>query len=225
MNTGFISCIRWAYAQIQNCIISLHLLQIHGDILWSSNIFYLLDGQTFYSVRTYCYSHTQPDFEQGPYGIKTVSTLFHPHRPALYPVSIPWDSATTIRRKKRFGSCSKKFARIAILYHYPYWTGSTRFNPQRKTASTLVACRMTFIVMIRIWSGWKWTKWLVFYATVTHSRISDRVQTELKPYRPGSTRIDPDPYWIKTVSTQFHPFRPCSTRIVTRVNSWGFWGL
>jgi hypothetical protein len=30
-----------------------------------------------------------------------------------------------------------------------------------------------------------------FNATVTHSRISNRVHTELKPYRPSFTRIDP----------------------------------
>jgi hypothetical protein len=34
---------------------------------------------------------------------------------------------------------------------------------------------------------------VVIYATVTHSRISNLVHTELKPHRPGSTRIDPVP--------------------------------
>jgi hypothetical protein len=32
----------------------------------------------------------------------------------------------------------------------PVRTASTRFNPQRKTASTLVVFRMTFIITIRI---------------------------------------------------------------------------
>jgi hypothetical protein len=32
----------------------------------------------------------------------------------------------------------------------PFRTAPTRFNPQRKTASTLVAYRMTFKVTIRI---------------------------------------------------------------------------
>ena len=54
---------------------------------------------------------------------------------------------------------------------------------------------------------------------VTHSQISNQAHTELKRYQPGSTRIEPGPYGIKTVSTQFHPYRPGSTRIVTRVNS------
>jgi hypothetical protein len=36
----------------------------------------------YYQLYSLCYSHTQPDFEPGPYGIKTVSTRFHPHRPA-----------------------------------------------------------------------------------------------------------------------------------------------
>ena len=52
---------------------------------------------------------------------------------------------------------------------------------------------------------------MVIYATETRSRISNRVHTELKPYRPGSTCTNPVP--------------PVQTRIVTRVNSWGVWGL
>jgi hypothetical protein len=97
--------------------------------------------------------------------------------------------------KKLFGSCSNFFLpifqfRINIRIE-PVRTASTRFNPQRKTAKTLVIYRMTFIVTIRIWSGWKWAEWVVIYATVTNSRISNRVHTELKPHRTGSTRIDP----------------------------------
>jgi hypothetical protein len=71
----------------------------------------------------------------------------------------------------------------------PVRTVSTRFNPQRKTASTFVY-HITFIVTIRIWSWWKWAKWEVIYATVTNRRISNRVHTELK-----------------IVSTRFHPHR------------------
>jgi hypothetical protein len=58
----------------------------------------------------------------------------------------------------------------------PARTASTRFNPQRKTASILVAYRMT--VTIRV----KMSRMVVIYTTVTHSRISNRVHTELKPY-------------------------------------------
>jgi hypothetical protein len=53
------------------------------------------------------YSHKQPDFEQGPYGIKTVSTRFHPHRPASYNVSIPEESGGYDTADKTFWSCSK----------------------------------------------------------------------------------------------------------------------
>ena len=67
-----------------------------------------------------------------------------------------------------------------------------RFEPHRPSSTRSIYNRidhMTFIVTIQIWSGWKWAEWVVIYATVTHSRISSRVHTELKPYRPDSTRI------------------------------------
>jgi hypothetical protein len=127
-----------------------------------------------------------------------------------------------IRRKNFLGHVQKFLQgfqfRINIRIE-PLRTASIRFNPQRKTASTLIAYRMTFIVTIRIWSGWKWAEWVVIYATVTHNQISNRVHTELKPYRD----------LVPSVSTQVHKelktYRPSYTRIVTLVNSWGFWGL
>jgi hypothetical protein len=62
----------------------------------------------------------------------------------------------------------------------------------------------------------------MIYATVTHSRISNCVHTKLKPYRPGSTRIEPGPYGIKTVSTRFHPYRLGSTCIDPHRNTCQF---
>jgi hypothetical protein len=152
-------------------------------------------------------------------------TRIDPHRNPCQFLRIPWlryGEKTFLARVQKFLQGFQFHINIRIE---PVRTAPTRFNPQRKTASTLAAYHMTFKVTIRIWSGWKWAKWVMIYATVTHSWISNRVHTELKPYRPGSTRIEPGPYWIKTVSTRFHPFRPGSIRIVTRVNSWGFWGL
>jgi hypothetical protein len=72
-------------------------------------------------------------------------------------VSIPKDSVTTIRRKN-FLCHVQTFLqgfqfRINIRINIgiePVRTASTSFNPQRKTASTLVAYRMTFIVTIRV---------------------------------------------------------------------------
>jgi hypothetical protein len=104
-----------------------------------------------------------------------------------------------------------------------------RFQPHRPASTrsvkphpNFVAYRMTFKVTIRIWYGWKWAKWVMIYATVTHSRISNHVHTELKPYRPGSTLIEPDPYGIKTVSTRFHPYWLSSTCIDPHRNTCQF---
>jgi hypothetical protein len=56
------------------------------------------------------YSHTQPDFEPGPYGIKTVSTRFHPYRPCSTRTDPHRNTrqflrilGVTIRRRKHFG--------------------------------------------------------------------------------------------------------------------------
>jgi hypothetical protein len=56
-----------------------------------------------------CYSHTQPDFEPGPYGIKTVSTRFHPHRSTCQFLRILGGYNTA---EKTFWSCSK-FLRVS----------------------------------------------------------------------------------------------------------------
>jgi hypothetical protein len=85
------------------------------------------------------------------------------------------------------------FPNISIPYQYPYWTALHRPASTCSVKLHPPLCRMTFIVTIRIWSRWKWAEWVVIYATVTHSRILNRVHTELKPYRPGSTRTDPVP--------------------------------
>jgi hypothetical protein len=56
-----------------------------------------------------CYSHTQPDFEPGPYGIKTVSTRFQPYRPGSTRIDSHRNTCqflripgATIRRRKHF---------------------------------------------------------------------------------------------------------------------------
>jgi hypothetical protein len=64
-------------------------------------------------------------------------------------VPIPEDSVTTTRQKNFLGDVKKFQFRINIRIE-PVRTASTRFNPQGKTASTLVVYRMTFIVTIRI---------------------------------------------------------------------------
>jgi hypothetical protein len=68
-------------------------------------------------------------------------------------VSVPEDSVTTIQRKNFLGPVQKFLQgcqfRINIRIE-PVRTAPTRFNPQRKTASTLAAYRMTFKVTIRI---------------------------------------------------------------------------
>jgi hypothetical protein len=109
---------------------------------------------------------------------------------------------TTRRRKKNFLGFVQKFLqgfqfRINIRIE-PVRTASTRFNPQRKTASTLVAYHMIFIVTIRV-------------------KMSRRGGNLF--YSHTQPDFEPVPYGIKTVSTRFQPYRPGSTRIVTRVNS------
>jgi hypothetical protein len=92
-----------------------------------------------------------------------------------------------------------------------------------------------FVNMVSFWR---------VYQMKTHSRISNRVHTELKPYRPGFTRIDPHrnpcqflripwlrygekTFWVVftnvckdfnfvliSVLNRFEPHRPASTRSV-----------
>jgi hypothetical protein len=92
-------------------------------------------------------SHTQPDFEPGPYGIITVSIRFHPH---CNPCQFQRILRLRYSEKKNFlghvQKCLQGFQfRINICIE-PVRTASTRFNPQRKTASTLVTYSMAFIV-------------------------------------------------------------------------------
>jgi hypothetical protein len=120
-------------------------------------------------------------------------------------VSIPEDSVTTIRRKKLIGHVQKILQGFQFRFNIriePVRTASTRFNPQRKTALTLVAYRMAFILTIRI------------LIRVKMSRMGgDLCYSHKQP------DFEPVPYGIKTVSTRFHPYRPGSSRIVPRVNS------
>jgi hypothetical protein len=105
-----------------------------------------------------------------------------------------------IRRKTFLGRVQKFLRgfqfRINIRIE-PVRTATTCFNPQRKTASTLIAYRMTFIVTI----------------LVKMSRMGGDLY-----YSRTEPDFEPGQYGIKTVSTRPHPYRPGSTRIVTLVN-------
>jgi hypothetical protein len=98
---------------------------------------------------------------------------------------------TTIRRKT-FWVMFKIFLHIfqfcINIRIEPLRTASTRFNPQRKTASTLVVYRMTFIVTDLI--------------RVKMSRMGGNLC-----YSRKQPDFEPGPYGIKTVSTRFHPHR------------------
>jgi hypothetical protein len=89
--------------------------------------------------------------------------------------------------------CGWKWAGVAAV-----WNGSTRFH---KLFFYVCRCRSTGVGAgesgircrsTRVEKGQNSLLWGLHSGNaVTQSRISKRVHTELKPYRPGSTRIDP----------------------------------
>jgi hypothetical protein len=103
-------------------------------------------------------------------------------------VSIPEDSVTTIRRKT-FCCHVQKFLQIfrfrINIRIKPVQTASTRFNPQRKTASTLVVYRHD-PDLIRV-------KMSRMGGNLCYSHIQLDFEPGPYAYRPGSTRTDPVP--------------------------------
>jgi hypothetical protein len=101
---------------------------------------------------------------------------------------------TTIQQKNFLGHVQKFLQgfqfRINICIE-PVRTASTRVNPQRKTASTLVI----------------------------HSHDPDLIRVKMSrmggnlSYSHKQQVFEPGPYKFKTVSTRFHPYQPGSTRI------------
>jgi hypothetical protein len=105
-------------------------------------------------------SHTQTDFEPGQHRIKTYrpgSTRIDPHR---NPCQFLMDSESTMRRRKKFWSCSKflhGFRFRSGIRIYPVLTALIRINPQCKTALTLVVYCIVLHAMacIRVGRGQK----------------------------------------------------------------------
>jgi hypothetical protein len=184
-----------------------------------------------------CYSHTKPDFEPGPYGIKTVLTRFHSHRSTCQQLKIP---GATIRRRKHFGHiqnfCTSQTVQKSVLN--PYRPGcktlsqpiAWRTKQYTARVNAALHCRLMRVNTVRTGSirisirNWNPCKNFEQYQNFFLRRIvhSESIRN-WHGLRCGSIRADPGWYGFNSVWTRLE-IRLCVTAFTEcRPHSKMFW--
>jgi hypothetical protein len=123
-----------------------------------------------------CYSRTQPDFEPGLYGIKTVSTGFHPHRNTcqfLRILGVKMYDTT----EKTFWSCSR-FLCVSNRVKIRFKSCSNPIDQYRPGSKTLLQPIV-----------WRTMQYTTNVNAVLHCGLM-----RVNAVRTGSMRLEPDQY-------------------------------